>query len=73
MRDKDNRAPLLVHVLEDLHDLLRRLRVEVASRLVGHDDVRVVDERARDGDALPLAAREFIWQVVGAVLEADGR
>ena len=61
-----------MHRLEDLHDLLRRLRVEVARRLVGHDDVRVVDERPRDGDALALAARELIWQVVGTVLEADG-
>ena len=35
------------------------LRVEVAGRLVGEDDGRPRDERARDRDALLLAAREL--------------
>ena len=72
MRDEDDRAAELVHALEDFHDFLRGLRVEVARRLIRHDDVRVVDERARDGDALALAARELVRLVVTAVAEADG-
>ena len=41
-------------------DLGGALAVEVAGRLVGPDDRRVVDERARDRDALPLAAGELV-------------
>ena len=41
-----------------------RLGVEVAGRLVGQQQRRVVDERARDRDALLLAARELIGVVV---------
>ena len=42
-------------------------RVEVAGRLVGQHDRRVVGERARDGDALLLAARELRRIVVRAI------
>ena len=40
------------------------LRVEVAGRLVGQQDRGVVDQRARDRDALLLAARELARVVV---------
>src|SRR6185437_8557995 len=42
--------------LEHAHDLFRRLRVEVAGRLVGEEHGRIVDERAGNGDALALTA-----------------
>ena len=41
-----------------------RLGVEVAGRLVGQQQRRVVDERARDRDALLLAAGELVGEVV---------
>ena len=41
------------------HDLLGHLRVEVAGRLVGQQQHRLVDEGARDGHALLLAARQL--------------
>jgi hypothetical protein len=44
---------------QQLEDLAARLRVEVAGRLVGEDDRRLRHERARDRDALLLAAREL--------------
>ena len=59
-------------LLEELHDLMRRLRVEIARRLVRHDDVRIVDEGSRDGDALALPARKLVGLVVGAIGKADG-
>ena len=37
----------------------RRVRIEVAGRLVGEENARRVGDRARHGDALLLAAREF--------------
>src|SRR5262245_1524102 len=45
-----------VQALEQPHDLGAGFRVEVAGRLVGEQDRRVVDERAGDGDALTLTA-----------------
>ena len=47
------------------------LGVEVAGGLVGQDDFRIVHERARDGDALLLAARKLRGQMRGAVCHAD--
>ena len=52
------------------HDLLGGLRVEVARRLVGQDELRVVDQRPRDRDALLLAARELARLVVLAARRA---
>ena len=52
--------------VKSCHDVLRRLRVERAGRLVGQDQTRVVDERTRDRDPLLLAARELARVVVGA-------
>ncbi len=46
-------------VPHELEDLAARLRVEVPGRLVGEEDRRPRDERARDRDALLLAAREL--------------
>ena len=45
------------------HDLGAGLRVEVARRLVGQQDRRIVDERARDRHALPLTARQLVGPV----------
>ena len=60
MRDVDERDPDgLLDVLElDLH-LLAELEVERAQRLVQQQHAGAVDERARERDALPLAAREL--------------
>ena len=46
-------------------------RVEVAGRLVGEDDGRARDQRARHGDALLLAAGELRRAVPAAVREPD--
>ena len=46
------------------------LGVEVASGLVGQDDIRVVEQGTGDGDALTFASREVIWHVLALVLQA---
>ena len=60
MRDVHERdADLVLDPLElELH-LLAELEVERAERLVEEQHARPVDERARQGDALLLAAREL--------------
>ena len=57
--------------LKQVEDLAARLRVEVAGRLVGEDDRRARDERARDRDALLLSAGELGRAVLAPVGEAD--
>ena len=59
-----DRRPRAVDAVEQLHDPDRGLGVEVAGRLVGQQQRRVVDERARHRDALLLAAGELVGEVV---------
>ena len=57
VRDDDRRAP--AHQLfERRLDQPLRLGVERRGRLVEDQDRRVLEDRARDRDALPLAARQ---------------
>ena len=48
-----------VEALEDVHDLERQVRVEVAGRFVGDQQRRLADDRARDADALLFAGRQL--------------
>ena len=58
--------------LEEREDLEARARVEVAGGLVGEEHRRARDERARDRDALLLAAGELVRCVMHAIAETDG-
>src|SRR4051812_13105788 len=49
-----DRRALLVQLLEELHDRIPILGVEIAGRLVGQEDQRVTRDRPRDRDALLL-------------------
>ncbi len=69
--DDDGHALLAVERDQGLHDLVRGAGVEIAGRLVGEQQARRVDQRARDGDALLLAARELARRVALAVAEAE--
>src|SRR5436190_13916401 len=66
VRDEDDRVAPRVQPMEHLHDFLAGLRVEVAGRLVGEQDGRVVHQGARDGDALALTAGQLVGAVAGA-------
>ena len=70
-RDDDRRAALRREAREEVDHVGAGLRVEVAGRLVGEDHARLDDERARDRDALLLAARELRRQVRRALDEPD--
>src|SRR5688572_32293858 len=51
VRDDYYCLPVVVQLVEQSEDLDARLRVQIAGRLVGQQDRRVRDERARDRDA----------------------
>ena len=63
--------PVAVQLLEQPHDLLAGGAVEVAGGLVGQQDRRAHHQRARDGHALALAARELVGLVVDAAAQVD--
>ena len=56
---------------EQIHDLHACFRVEGARRLVSQNDFRLVDQGARDGDALHLAARKLAGLFVDVLAKAD--
>src|SRR5690242_8432767 len=58
VRRHHHRGAARVDAQEQLHDLPRRCGVEVAGRLIRDDEPRRMHQRARDGDALLLAARQ---------------
>src|SRR4051794_16567189 len=65
-------AEVVDRVAQQAEDLVGGLRVQVAGRLVGEHDRRTVDQRARHGDALLLAAGELGRAVREPVGQADG-
>src|SRR5262245_54351513 len=69
--DHDDGLTGLVELAQHLHDLVAGVRVEIAGRLVGEDDVRVVDQRPGDRNALLLAAGELHRPVVEPVAQAN--
>src|SRR5215471_2260576 len=72
VRYEDDRDPLFsIQFLKHLQDFYARLRVEVAGRLVGEQQRRMVYQRAGDGDALLLAAGELRRLVIESVTQAD--
>ena len=46
-------------------------RIEVAGRLVGEDEVRIVDQAAGDGHALLLTAGELRGPMLQPLAQAD--
>ena len=60
-----------VDLEEELVHRAARRRVEVAGRLVGEHELRRQDQRAREGDALLLAAGELARAVRARAARAD--
>ena len=56
---------------QQLEDLVARLAIEVAGRLVAQQQRRVGDDRAGDADPLFLSARQLARIVVGALAQPD--
>ena len=59
MRDHDDEL-LLRDFADEVHNLHRSRRIQRSCRLVGKQNFRLVDERARNRDALALPARKLI-------------
>ena len=71
VRHHDDRDAFVVERLENFHHFDACPAVEVPGRLVREQHFRIVDQRARDGDALLLAAGKLARRVIAAPLQAD--
>jgi hypothetical protein len=70
VRGHEDRGSAGIDLAQQIHDLEREIRIQVASGLVGDDEHGIVHERARDRNALLLAAGEILGIRVHAVLQA---
>ena len=70
MRDHDDEL-IFCDLLQQIHDLHARFTVERAGRLVGEQDVGIVDDCARDGHALHLTAGHLVWRLVKLAAKPD--
>ena len=71
MRDHHDRPALLGARAQQAQDLGPGVDVEVAGRLVGQQQRRVVDQRAGDREALLLAAGELVRQRAGHLAQPE--
>ena len=73
VRDQDDRVTLPGEILEQRQDLGAALAVQRAGGLVREDDLAAVHERAGDGDALLLTARQLGRLVLQPIGQAEPR
>src|SRR5882757_9727584 len=72
VRDHDDGDAMLVELLENGHDLDAGSAVEVAGRFIRQQHLRIIDQRARDRDALLLTAGKLTRKMVLTTREPDG-
>ena len=70
MRDHDNEL-FVRDLLQKLHDLHRRFTVQRAGRLVGQQNLRIVDQRPRNRHALHLSAGHLVGLFMQLVTQTD--
>ena len=68
---QDRDAAAAVHLAHHADDVQAGFQIQVAGGFVGQDDGGIVDESARDRDALLLAAGEFGRFVPRLVAQPD--
>ena len=61
----------IVQLAKHLQNQFRVFRIEIAGRFVRQDNRRPVDDGARQGDALLLAARKLEWLVMHLVFQVQ--
>ena len=59
MRHHEDGGTGLIDLIQKLHDLVGKLRIDIAGRLIGNEQVGVIHQRAGQGHTLLLAAGEF--------------
>src|SRR6266567_7072366 len=69
VRHHEDRDTALVQLLKNFHDLDARAAVDVSCRLIGEHDLGIVDQRARNRDALLLATRKLARMMIFAALQ----
>src|SRR5258706_8588241 len=73
MRDEDVGEPKpVLKVAQQVQDLRTDRHVQRRDRLVADDELRLDRERARNGDALALAAGEFVRVAAGKTRAGGG-
>jgi len=71
MSHHDNGAAPFMQGMEQFHDFLARLRIEVAGRFIRQDQHRIIDESPGNCHTLLLTAGEFPGQVMDAFSQPD--
>src|SRR5258707_671427 len=71
VRDHDDGDAALVESLENGHDLNAGSAVEITGRFIRQQDLRIIDQRARNRDPLLLTAGKLTWKMVLATREPD--
>jgi len=69
--DHDDRNASLVQLLEDSHDFNAGPAVQVSGRLIREQDLGVIDQRPRNGDALLLSAGKLTGMMILAPLQTN--
>ncbi len=70
VRHHHDGVALAVQLVEEVHDFVGSLGVEVTRGFVGQQDAGIVDQSAGDSHALPLSARKLVGAVVAPVAQA---
>ena len=68
--DDEDGLALVGQLAEDGQHMLGSARIQVAGRLIGHDDGRVIGQGAGNGGDLLLPARERQGQLIGLPFQA---
>mgnify|MGYP006947730787 CR=1 FL=1 len=71
MRHKQHSISAAVDREQQLHDLIRRLFIEISGGLVGEENNRIIYKRAGDGNALTLTARQLPRKMLQAPFDAQ--
>ena len=72
-RDEDGHAALGRELVDEVPEEAPALRVDAAGRLVEEEELRLVEERRGERDALALAGREVLRELAEERLEAKAR
>ena len=71
MSHENNGNPfLLVEILKQFHNLNTGFGIEIAGGLIGQNQRRPIDQRARDGYPLLLAAGKLIGEMMGPFFQS---
>jgi hypothetical protein len=71
VRHDDDRLSFGVQLTEERQDLDRGLAVEISRGFVGEQNRRVIQNRSRDRNALPLTAGQLIRSVIDALRQSN--